>query len=465
MIFLRKQLFLILILFAFSANALEINPTIDSITLYTTTAFVTKSETISSELGETAVRIIIPKEADTDTLLIIDNGATIRQISFGETTPQQSKGILLQMVEGNLGQDVLLLTSLFNIKGKIKEVIREQYLVIENPELVDSEINIARNQGLFVPINLIESMGFINMPEIATEEQVRQKYADVLENAFSQSREIITQYFVSGASWQPVYHYFLESESEGKMQYWSKAKNETEEDWENVSISVVAGQPNLKPTYRYYEPRYYTYEEEMAVGAPAAESGQYTSSEVTEYHVYELQRKISIEKNSEVLIPLLSETIEYEKEYLWNSRNESMVRYNIKLVNTTLEPFAAGWVSVFKQGMYVGGDYINWTAKDANASLYLAPALDIEVKKTEDVRTEKTYSRRTDYYTIKLHLENHKSSAVTVRVFDYLRSDAEDFSANISPDKMEENAIEWNIPLNAGEEKDIIYSYNTKYYY
>jgi hypothetical protein len=105
-----------------------------------------------------------------------------------------------------------------------------------------------------------------------------------------------------------------------------------------------------------------------------------------------------------------------------------------------------------------------WSAKGDETELTIGTSQDIVVKRTEDTTTAKTPSVTTYTHSVKLHLENHKTKDATVKVKDYLPSDAESFSPSIQPDKTEDNNMEWNVAIAAGKEKDITYTYITRYY-
>lgn len=458
----RKILLGILILFlAINAPALEINPAVSSVTLYSSSALVTKTASVSTDVGEVAVRIIIPQQADEDTIIITDNGATITQFTI-ETEEEDRESIMLKMINANAGKAVFLGTENFNINGTIEDTLRDVYVTLSDVQIIGDGIAISTGQKLLVPINSIETMSFEEEAEIVDIEETLVEYINLLENATVGDRQITTSYFVSGSSWKPIYNFFIENDRRGTLQYWSKATNNTTEDWNGIDLTIVAGQPNMKYSSYY---RYYAMEAvEVGAPAPAVEGEQYGVSEAGEMHVYDLKRNVSIVKNSSAYIPILSETLNYEEMYIWNAYRESKVKKYIKFLNTTENPLAPGWISVYKNGTYLGGNNLQWIQKDVNAEVYISTAPDIKIERTVEQTTSEQPSLAIEYYSVKLHLENKKSKAVKITVKDYLPSDAEDFRPSIPITKKEGNTIEWEVEIAAGAVMDITYTYNTKRY-
>ncbi len=445
------------------AQAAEAQMKTKTITLYSSIGFVAKEAELNTGTGNQNIRFTVPKQTDNESIVIIDDGANIKQFKTNEKIEIDS--VLEKMVQANKGKQVIIITQFFKINGTIKEVYKKQYLEISEPKLLDSNIAISNRQSLLVPITSIEAMSLAEKAGIESEEQEKQKTVNVSENAFKSQRKIKALYFVNGASWNPNYQLFWDSDTKATLYYFAKATNNTDEDWNSVQLQIVAGQPNMKyvPLYYNYRSEYAMDKETMAAGSAPGVENQFVSSEEQEYHIYGTIDGITIEKNTEAMIPVLSKQVNYEKEYEWRA-GDSQVKYNIRIFNDTGEPLAAGFLSAYSNNMYAGGNYIKWTAEDDNAIVYLAPALDITAKKTTDSRTDNQPSVSTTYYNIKLHLENHKSTSAKLKTTDYLPSNAENFQSNIKPDKTENNQLEWTTTLKAGEKKDITFSYETKNY-
>ncbi len=457
------------------ASSIQADANVGKVVLYNSSAFVSKSADVSTSLGEQTVTFSIPQSADEDTLLIIDDGADIVGYSVG-VSKEDRDSLILRILKENPDELIAIVTEHFSIKAEIEEVVRDKYIVVSRPEFIDDMSDIQLNQlhRLFMPISLIQAVSFLDAPDFEGLEDLMEKTVSVKEDVSAKNRELTASYFVSNASWKPNYQLFLTGNETGKLYYWAKAVNNTKEDWEGVDLTIVAGQPNMK----YSPGRYYGYGEnymmESVVGAATGagvDEGQFDVSESQEYHVYELDRKISIPGKSTSYVPVLVEYIAYEKVYDWDARGrvyedkmEGVVKYSVKFDNEAGEPLAAGWVSVYSDGLYVGGNNTAWVADGDEVELYLAPALDIKAEKFEEVKTSETPEATFTEYRYTLHLENHKNGDVVVTVKDNLPSNARDFKRNLDPSKMENNEVEWDVKIKAGGEQNIVYSYGTIYY-
>ena len=310
-------------------------------------------------------------------------------------------------------------------------------------------------------------MSIQNKPVTFVESEKLDKELKVLENATQADRTLQVQYLTGSASWKPVHNVFLQEDGTAQWQYWANVSNNTQEDWENITLTIVSGQPKFKSVYTPY-PRYYetamSKSDAAGATAPAIEP-DVTSAESGEFHVYSLNSKATVERNSEALIPVLDGSLQYSKEFEWNvSQYSSQVQTLITFTNSLKEPLPGGWVSVYENGLYSGGDNLKATPKGSEGKLSIGPALDIKVKKTQNQNTVTAPDHSTTAFDAVLHLENGKSKAVKVTVKDYIPSNAESFKSSIAISKTENNIAEWDITLQPGEKKDITYSYNTTYY-
>src|SRR5713226_1437771 len=79
----------------------------------------------------------------------------------------------------------------------------------------------------------------------------------VVSSDGSGSREMLVSYMVAAPSWKTTYRVVLDSTGKPFFQGWAIVDNVSEEDWNNISLSLVSGspvsfiQPIQKPFYRY----------------------------------------------------------------------------------------------------------------------------------------------------------------------------------------------------------------------
>src|SRR6185369_7001854 len=71
------------------------------------------------------------------------------------------------------------------------------------------------------------------------------------------SREMLVSYTIAAPIWKTTYRVVLDSQGKPFFQGWAIVDNVSEEDWNNISLSLVSGspvsfiQPIQKPFYRY----------------------------------------------------------------------------------------------------------------------------------------------------------------------------------------------------------------------
>jgi hypothetical protein len=470
---LNKLMVLFLVLALPLGMALDFNPQVVEVDLYSSTAQVLRQGSLNSM--DQDLRVFIPRQADEDTLLISDPGAVLVQLTI-ETQDQKDlvRSVEAQMLWANIGKTVTLITDQYSASGTLKEVIRDKHVVLSSPAVSNGGLSVPSANDLTLEIAQITAMSLSITPDILESDDLQDLLSkNVLQIKVKPSlanRNFSLQYFVNGASWSPVYQLQIEEtdDDSGHVTYWAKAVNNTDEDWNDVRLKVIAGEPNLKysPAYRYYDEMDYMAEGMKQYAMPTAvDSQQFTGGEIGELHTYTLARTFSLAKQSKALIPLASESVPIEKKYVWQAQWSGEVEQKINLKNSTGEPFAAGWMSLYQDGTYLGGANISWLAADENRDLTLGRAKDIEVDRHQSVKETKMPGSNITDYDITLQLVNHKSKAVEVEVRDYLRADAINFTSSEAYRKDVDNAIVWMISLQPGEEKVINNSFRTIYYH
>ncbi len=121
----------------------------------------------------------------------------------------------------------------------------------------------------------------------------------------------------------------------------------------------------------------------------------------------------------------------------------------------------AGKVAVYRDGLLVGEDGIEWTPRGRKAKITVGAAPDIDVKKltTSKVREDRSCC---DYdHSVVLLLKNYKDEAVTVSLLDGFPQQAKDLEASVAYQEQPGNLMTWNVTLAPGEKREIAYTYWT----
>lgn len=97
-------------------------------------------------------------------------------------------------------------------------------------------------------------------------------------------RHIALSYIVAMPTWKPAYRLVLSDENSGTIQGWAIVSNVTGADWNNISFSLISGQP-MSFTYDLYQPQFLTRPDLSALSAQKAEAPVVTASGVQKNYV------------------------------------------------------------------------------------------------------------------------------------------------------------------------------------
>jgi len=153
-----------------------------------------------------------------------------------------------------------------------------------------------------------------------------------------------------------------------------------------------------------------------------------------------------------------------EKEQVWHS---------LKLTNSTIYPWTTAPAMVVSGWKPLSQDILNYTPKTSQTNLKMTIATDIKTDRheyeTERKRDVKLYHHSYDLVTVKgkLYVKNCKNKEVAVEIKKNLTGEVLEASHGGKVTKVAEglqgvnykSTISWEIPLKAGEEKEITYQY------
>ena len=213
-------------------------------------------------------------------------------------------------------------------------------------------------------------------------------------------------------------------------------------------------------------------------GGSASESSTPSSFSMEEFVVYTIPYKVSLIKGETKKIQLQTSDVEIVEEFVydathlrpqrnyystWNGEEVGKVKKILKVKNNG-KTWPAGTVHVFQDYMLIGQDGIEWTPKGREAKVTIGVASDIVAKKKVTVKEISPEDRHHDDYEYKITilLTNYKDEEVTVKVFDNFASNALDLTSNPDFEEKPGNKMSWEITLKPGEEKEIVYNYETR---
>jgi len=220
-------------------------------------------------------------------------------------------------------------------------------------------------------------------------------------------------------------------------------------------------------------------EADIAAAAPPM-----TQENFSEYHLYTVTRRTSIQENESKQIDLLNGTnipiqktyVVEQQPYYFRSQQSMgnptpqpvMVFYNFKNDQKSGlgMPLPAGTVRVYqadtKSNMqYAGEDAIQHTPKDENLRIHVGNAFDVVCERKQlDYKKLASNLYEMEY---QITLRNHKDSAVTVDVREPVGGDWEIVTTNFPSTKLDSTTIGFQIPVDKDGTATLDYRVRVKY--
>jgi len=281
---------------------------------------------------------------------------------------------------------------------------------------------------------IVTGMGadHIRFPELPGNLYSRPTLIWTLENSGAVGHRVEASYLARQLAWNADYVLTVSRDDKlGDLDGWVTLKNASGTAFQNASLQLVAGDLNRV---------------RQGIGGVMAEAARADSRAAQEkmmqeafsdYHLYTLGRKTSINNNETKQVSMLTATgfpvhkryvVEGQYFYYRNAQHPGsplkdvvQVFYQLKNDSKTGlgEPMPAGVVRVYQADsrgglQFVGEDRINHTPKDEELNLKIGNAFDVtcERKQTDFQRIS------TNVYEIEyaVTLRNHKSTEITVEV-------------------------------------------------
>jgi hypothetical protein len=308
--------------------------------------------------------------------------------------------------------------------------------------------------------NFAESYRF---PEVPANLYDRPTLLMSLENSGPRKQEIEASYLATNLSWNADYVLTVaRDDKNADLDGWVTLVNNSGTAFHNAHLQLVAGELN-----RIQPPAVMPLAAREAVTNKAA-APQFQQEAFSEYHLYTLGRKTSVEDKETKQISLLEGSgIPVEKVFVVNGqsyyyRNQQapgaplkdpvMVYYKFKNEekNGLGIPLPAGNVRVYQKDskggiLFAGEDRIDHTPKDEELSVHIGNAFDVVAEhKQTDYKHVDTHTWEFEY---EVTLRNHKDTPVVVQVNEPIGGDWEMLSSNYKYTKTAAFAAQFNVPV------------------
>ncbi len=308
----------------------------------------------------------------------------------------------------------------------------------------------------------------------------------LLDAATAGEQDLRVTYMTGGLNWQADYVAMLsEDDTTLSLNGWVTVDNNSGTTYRDAKLKLVAGDVN-----RVVEDKVLR-EEVMYAAAPAATPApQVAERSLFEYHLYEVQRPVTLKDAQTKQIEFVSapqilvdKVFVYESlpSYFWSYGGvyndpsygvgvQEKIRVLIEFTNSEEAglglPLPQGTMRVYKEDVgggaeFIGEDSIEHTPKDEDMSLFLGNAFDL-VGERRQVEYRQLGERSAEE-TIEISLRNHKTEDVTIRVLEHLfrALDAQITNSSAEYTMASANTAEYNVAVPADGE--VLFTYTVRY--
>jgi len=401
-------------------------------------------------------------------LKLMDIAATVNPatVHFRSLNEPDKLGVLEQNYEYDLLEPAKLLNKYV---GKEVTLVRS---VMENGSTKREEIRatlLANNNGPVWKIgNDIVTGGYAEsyrFPEVPANLFDRPTLLMSLENSGSHKQQIEASYLAGNLSWNSDYVLTVGREDKAAdLDGLVTLVNNSGTAFHNARLQLVAGDLNrIQPAATGMAGR------DMAMNK-AARAEQFAQENFSEYHLYTLGRKTSVEDKETKQISLLQGSgIPVEKRFVVNGQNfyyhnqynpgsplkdNVMVYYKFKNDEKSGlgMPMPAGNVRVYQKDskgniLFVGEDRIDHTPKDEALNIHIGNAFDVSSeRKQTDYKHIDTHTWEMEF---EITLRNHKDTPITIEVNEPIGGDWEMVNSSYKYSKTAAWAAQFNVPVAA----------------
>jgi hypothetical protein len=300
-----------------------------------------------------------------------------------------------------------------------------------------------------------------------------------LENRGVDAQKVEASYLTNNMNWSADYVLTVgRDEKSADLDGWVTLVNNSGAAYDNARLQLVAGEVhrNQPPAPRVMMA--------LASGAVAKSEAQFQQEGFSEYHLYTLQRRTSIENNESKQISLLNGTnipvekylqVEGQAYYYRNPQGignaipepvKVFYRFKNDEKSSLGMPLPAGTVRVYqadsKGGVqFAGEDTIDHTPKDETLRIYVGNAFDVVCE-----RKQIDYKKlANDLYEMEyqIALRNHKDGPVTVEVREPVGGDWEVVNSNYKWTKLDATTIGFEIPVDKDGASTLDYRVRVKW--
>ena len=319
----------------------------------------------------------------------------------------------------------------------------------------------------------------IRFPELPNNLYSRPTLIWTLENEGATRHRVEASYLASKMSWNADYVLTVgRNDTAGDLDGWVTLTNGSGTSFRNAKLQFVAGDLN-RVRQRLEELR-----ADCLMGAPRAAEKAMTQEAFSEYHLYTLGRKTTVNNNETKQVSMLGATaVPVQKRYVVDGKafyyrnaqhpgsplkDDVQVFYQFKNEQKAGlgAPMPAGVVRVYqsdsKGGVhFVGEDRIDHTPKDETLNLKIGHAFDV-VCERKQTGFEKIAPNVYEL-EFEVRLRNHKDTPVSVEVNEPIGGTWRMLQSSHQWDKTDAWAAQFRVPVASGAESILKYRVRVTY--
>lgn len=302
----------------------------------------------------------------------------------------------------------------------------------------------------------------------------------LLDNRQAGEQHLETDYMTKSVNWNADYVLTLSSDgSAADLSSWVTLTNNSGIGFDNAQIQLVAGQ--VHQTAQAPRPMYRT-KVMMAGVAQAVEAPGISQEGLSEYHLYTIERRVTLPNNDSKQIAFLrAGGIKVQKTYQVNGQQfyyysiyqggqaakeavEAHLKFKNSKDNSLGAPMPAGVVRVYQADskgrmQFVGEDHISHTPKDEMLNLYIGNAFDVTAERKQTDFQNLGNNLYETAFQVTLH--NHKKQPITVEDNEPVGGEWTVLSSNYKYKKTSAFSIRFAVPVPADGQAVLNYRVRT----
>ena len=272
-------------------------------------------------------------------------------------------------------------------------------------------------------------------------------------------------YLAKGISWTPYYAIIVSSDEKQieELAGWARIVNNAGIDFENVGLSLLAGEVQIVSGETYIRPLSKTYYEAGGIPSPLS---QFSEEKLFEYHIFKLNGRIDLKNNEAKQISFITaKNVSCIKEYFVDYVRKGpkvyvVISFNNTKTNNLGVPLPKGIIRVYKNTesgiVFIGEDRIE--NKSVNSTVRVVVGVVYDITVSRKMLESRKISESSFRYKYRIVLKNHGDKAVSVKVIEHAYGNWEIVDTTHSYTKVDTHTFEFRVEVPPNSEVTIEYT-------